>query len=213
MEMEIKYYQKEKWQILLPLVIKIVTLLFVFNFISCATKVQIEPKNKSIYKIINKELNYLTSYIEMEKVFLEKRLTNNLLSDLEDLKFHKEDYQYHFLTTFFSLPKDEFEYLFNEDQINQYKKQFIGERIIESSKIENKNLLICDTEKLKYSGDINNVKTYITLSYPVFSKNNEYALIKYSLGNTIGDGNSSIAIYKKENNKWKLYRRVGLGIG
>ncbi|MFK5959483.1 MAG: hypothetical protein QM495_11525 [Lutibacter sp.] len=197
-----------------PLVIKIITLLLVFNFISCATNAQIEPKNKDVYKIINNELNYLASHIEMEKVFLEKRLTNHLLGDLEDLKFQKEDYQYHYLTTFFSLPKKEFEYLFNEDQINQYKKQFIGEIIIDSSKLENKKIIIIDlkntTNKLSYYND----KGLIVLSYPVFTKNKKYSLIKYYIGDYHrNSGKEGFTIYKKENNKWILYRRIGLGIG
>ena len=57
------------------------------------------------------------------------------------------------------------------------------------------------------------MKTLITLSYPVFTKNNKYALIKYSIGDAIGGGNSSIAIYKKENNKWILFKRISLGLG
>ena len=46
---------------------------------------------------------------------------------------------------FFS--KEEFEYLFNENQINHYKKQFTSEKFIDSSNIENKTLTITNTEK------------------------------------------------------------------
>lgn len=196
------------------LVIKIIALFFVFSFISCASKVQFEHENKDVYKIINNELNYLASPTEAGKIFLEKRLTDNLLGELDNLKFHEESYQYHFLSTFYSLPKEEFEYLFNESQINYYKKQFTGENIIDSSKLENKKFTIIDlinnTNKLSYYND----KGLIVLSYPVFTKDKNYSLIRYYIGDYHrNSGNEGLAIYKKVKSKWVLYIRIGLGMG
>jgi hypothetical protein len=209
METETKYHQKEN------LVIKMIAFFLIFNLSSCATKTLIEQKKDAVYTIINKELKVISPNLKKGEVFLEKKLKNDLPMCLDsfDFKFPEEDYEYHVLITFYSLSKEEFQYIFNEEQINYYKEQFKGIALIDSSKIENKNLTITDTEKLKYKGDTNDIKILITLTYPVFTKNNKYALIKYSLGNTIGDGNSSIAIYKRENNKWILFRRIGLGIG
>lgn len=196
------------------LVIKIIVLFFGFNFTSCASKAQFELKNKEIYEIINFELNDLAPKTEKGKVFLEKRLTNHLLGELDNLKFHEEYFQYHFLTTFYSLPKEEFEYLFSESQINFYKKQFPSEKIIDPSKLESKKLIIIDLENSSSNLRNYNDKGLIVLSYPVFTKDKKYSLIKYYTGDyQRNSGIEGIAIYKKENNKWILYRKIGLGIG
>ena len=197
-----------------PLAIKIIAFFFVFSFMSCASKAQIEHKVKDDYKIINNALNDLAPNIKEEKVFLDKRLTNHLLGELDNLKFHKEYYQYHFLSTFYSLPKKEFEYLFSESQISYYKKQFIGEKVIDSSKLENKKLTIIDLENNTNNLSYYNDKGLIALSYPVFTKDKKYSLIKYYIGDFHRNaGIEGIALYKKENNKWILYRKIVLGIG
>lgn len=195
------------------LVIKIIVLFFGFSFTSCASKAQIEHKHKDVYKIINNELNNLGPKVYTDKVFLAKQLKNHFFEDLNDFKFNEEYYEYHFLITSYSFTKEEFEYLFNEEQINHYKKQFTGEKFIDSSKIENKNLIIIDIENEKNKGGFYSDKGLIILSQPVFTKNKEYALISYYSGGYFRNyGNSGIAIYKKENNKWMLFRRIGLGI-
>lgn len=214
MQTERKNIKKTKSQKHLLISIKLFTLFLLFNFISCATKTHIEYKNRDVYEIINNELNELSPKTEDGKVFFEKCLTNHILGELDNLKFDGEYYQYHFLTTFYSLPKEEFEYLFNENQINYYKKQFPGEKIIDSSKLENKKLKIIDLENRKNNLSYYNDKGLIVLSYPVFTKNKKYSLIKYYTGDYHRNaGIEGIAIYKKENNKWILYRKIGLGIG
>lgn len=211
MQTERKNIKKTKSQKHHLISIKLFTLFLMFNFISCATKTQIEYKNRDVYEIINNELNDLAPNMKERKVFLDKRLTNHLLGELDNLKFHKEFYQYHFLTTFYSLPKEEFEYLFNETQINYYKKQLMGEKFIDSSKLENKKLAIIDLENNTNNLSYYNDKGLIVISYPIFTKDKKYSLIRYYIGDYHRNaGIEGISLFKKENNKWILYRKIGL---
>ena len=183
-------------------------------FVSCATKTRVNHKNEDAYNIINNELSFLTTSIEEGKVFLEKRFTDYLLWDFEDLEFTNDNYEYHFLTTFYSLSKEEFENIFNEVQINQYKKQVKRVKFIDSSKLSFENLTIINLEVKTHRVDFYNNKSLIVLSYPVFTKDKKYSLIRHYLGDFHrNSGNEVLSIYKKVNEKWVIFKRISLGIG
>lgn len=212
--MEIKLRQKVRLQIQQYHVTKIILFLF-FTFVSCGTKEVVKNKifNADVYEIINNELNDFIPKVKMEQVFLEKQFQNNIIENINELKFDENNYEYHFLTTFYSLEKEEFKYIFNENQISFYKNQLNNRKEIDPSKIISSKVKIIDSIK---NGD--DASSYfetglIIFSIPVFSENNKYAIINYYYGDYFRNGgNEGITVYKKINDNWFLYKRISLGI-
>ncbi len=125
---------------------KIFVLMLFLGFTSCASKVKTTDEDKEIYEIINSELKLLYPKSNGETVFLKQELRNKI-TDLDDLAFD-EGYEFHYLTTFYSLSKEEFQYLFNKKQMEDYKKQLKVKRLILPSKIELKNVTVVDSMEL-----------------------------------------------------------------
>lgn len=206
MEITTKYYPKES------LVIRVVFFFLVCSFIACGGSRKV-TSNDDGYKLINKELGNLGLKGNVSNIFLSKKLSTSLLDYFSDLEFSEKYYEYHFLYTFYSLSKKEFKTLFNEKQIENYKKQIriYNRKYIDSSKVKNKKLKIINNDnKTGFYND----KGLVVVSYPVFTKEGGYAVMSYYIGDYIlNSGSSGIAIYKKENKKWVLFRRILMGMG
>ncbi len=115
--------------------------------------------------------------------------------------------------TFYSLSKEEFQYLFNKKQIEDYKKQLKVKRLILPSKINLKDITVVDSAELNNNKKYYAKKCLTYLSLPVFSKNRDYAIIEYHSGFKFWDTiKSGIVIYKKEKGKWIRFREITLGI-
>ena len=203
-----------------PVIKPIAYLLILINSFSCATAQKLENDNESLKEIIRLELDSLSKLARKEKVFLSSEYNNYAFEEfINELKFDEQNYKSHILTRQFSLERDEFYNLFNINQISNYKKQ-LNSDLKRDSVISSVDIEMFDYSKEKYD-ELNNNKNLkenfgkfiITLSQPVMTEDTKYGLIYYYHGNyRMDNGIGGISIYKKENDKWKIYKRLMLSI-
>jgi hypothetical protein len=186
--------------------------LFTLFFVSCSSSKNIETLKKRDYKeIINKQINFLVKG-NFKKVNIEVNLSEHFWEFMDDLKYDEKNYRYSFLHNTYSLSKEELKTLFNEEQINYYKKQSTLKESISKEILDNKRINIIEIDKVSVSA-LNYNESLLILSKPFFSINKEYCLIGYYNGNLGRDmGESGFTIYKKENEKWILYKNIPMGI-
>lgn len=192
MEMETKYYQKVKRQTHQYLVI---SLLFLLGFSSCGVQKINRQLKKDSYQVINQELNYLMDSERYNDFLLARKLNNHAAElNIDRLEFSE-------------LEKSKI--VFSENKI--YIEEDIEKKQLDI--LNDSNLEIIDLEKKPQNYVLNSTKELIILSKPFFSESKKYAVITNYFGNILGGGTTSVTIYKKENNRWIVYRRILLMIG
>lgn len=169
----------------------------------------------SLYEIINSEVDYFKS--QKGEFYLEKSVNSKLVSThFENLLFDKKHYEFHRLITSYSFTKEEFQYFFSKNQIKYYKTQFVLNENFNFSKVKNAIPIDIANEGMYQKNKENPLfiekKQRIVLSKPFFTKDNKYAIIGWSI-NLHCLVCRSISIYKKEGDKWVVYKRLLLGIG
>lgn len=204
------------------LVIKqsLIYLLILVNSLSCATAQKLESDNEYYREIIRQELVSLSKLAKKEKVFLSSKNNNAAFEELiNEQKFDEKSYKSHILTRQYSLEKKEFQNLFNNNQINNYKNQ-LNEDLKLKHLINSSDIKFFDYENEKNDEKNNNKslkenfgKFIITLSQPVITEDTKYGLIYYHYSNyRMDNGIGGISIYKRLHDEWKIHKRLTLSI-
>ncbi len=193
MKRKTKYYQRVKRQTHQHLVI---SLIFLLGFSSCSVQKFNKQLKEDSYQIINQEINYLMNSGHYKDFLLERKLNNSAAG--------------------LSIDRLEFSELEKSKIIFSKNKIYI-EEVIEYKQLDivnDSNIEIIDSEKKNQNYVLNSTKKLIVLSKPIFSESKKYAMITNYFGNVLKDGGTaSVTIYKKENNKWVVYKRILLGMG
>ena len=207
-------HQKEHNQILQNPVIKLYLVIVILFVVSCSKSLTSlkNKKEKDFKEIINKQINFLGSNLKNKQINIEVNLGNTFYDFIDDIKYDEKSYEYNLLYTQYSLSKENLNILFNEGQIIDYKKQSIIKKVINHGMVNNVNVKIIDSNKIPISV-VNYNNSLLVLSKPFFTIKKEYAIIGYYLGNLGRDsGESGFTIYKKESEKWVLYKNILMGI-
>ena len=169
-------------------------ILLLFITVSCATKPIVSQSINEEYEIVRLAIKRYKIIKSTEFRFIEKP-DNNIITD-----YYNGFYQHPFYNGSLQLPGLTFS--LKDNHAVKWDKKIIGDTIATK-----KLIIIEDAKKIKKltkNEDIEKSDIFFIFSNPIFSNNEEYALINvYSFFNhIISPSESSILIFKKINGNW-----------
>lgn len=190
---------------ILSSVIKKNKILFLLLAFSCSSMNDKLIKEDSL-AIIKQEINRYENYYSKDKISLKLKSTDFLISFIIENSHDNTLYSSNIKN---KIGQKLYKQIFNPKKIEFYKKQKNNNLPLSEIKLPKRIVLVNNSKDSIQVNDLQRIlgysKVYLYLSNPIYTEDGSYCLISSSIG-THNETSGYINLYKKENNKWVLFK-------